>query len=193
MAAGGNGDGSEKRQPDKIEITPGCQVWCKTRFEEIQGTVTAYDHENKVIFIKSSSSEKRTKPNIFDVSIVNLNHLSKTNFKVLSLPKENLPRLYDIDYGKINRRLMEANSEKVQKAEKIGINVSSEAQALFDSISKLFPECKWEGDNIVVMEEVRISPPYKPENCFGQKRDSLERLQKLVKKFHSEWQKDSKH
>eukprot|EP00795_Rhopilema_esculentum_P014055 gene14055-5039_t len=107
MAAGGNGDGSEKRQPDKIEITPGCQVWCKTRFEEIQGTVTAYDHENK------------------------------TNFKVLSLPKENLPRLYDIDYGKINRRLMEANSEKVQKAEKIGINVSSEAQALFDSISKL--------------------------------------------------------
>ena len=51
MAAGGNGDGSEKRQPDKVEITPGCQVWCKTRFEEIQGTVTAYDHENKVIFI----------------------------------------------------------------------------------------------------------------------------------------------
>ena len=53
------------------------------------------------------------------------------------MPKENLPRLCEIDHGKINRRLMEANSEKVQKAEKIGINVSSEAQALFDSISKL--------------------------------------------------------
>ena len=52
MAAGGNGESSEKRHNGKVEITPGCQVWCKTHFnEEIQGTVTAYDRLHGVMFI----------------------------------------------------------------------------------------------------------------------------------------------
>ena len=51
MAAGGNGEPSEKGHNGKEDIIPGCQIWCKTRFEEIQGTVSAYDQANGVLVI----------------------------------------------------------------------------------------------------------------------------------------------
>lgn len=42
------------------------------------------------------------------------------------------------------------------------------------------PECKWNGDCIIVMDDVQIEPPYKPENCSGQKKDSLAHIRKMV-------------
>lgn len=39
----------------------------------------------------------------------------------------------------------------------------------------------WDGSTIVVMKDVRISPPYKTENCTGSSADALERIQKLVR------------
>ena len=51
MAAGGNGEPSEKGQHGSVDIVPGCLVWCKTRFEEIKGTVSAYDQENGALII----------------------------------------------------------------------------------------------------------------------------------------------
>ena len=67
MAAGGNGESSEKRHNGKVEITPGCQVWCKTHFnEEIQGTVTAYDRLHGVMFISILSKiDMHARPPLF--------------------------------------------------------------------------------------------------------------------------------
>ena len=48
----------------------------------------------------------------------------------------------------------------------------------------LFPRSNqtvWDGSTIVVMKDVRISPPYKTENCTGSSADALERIQKLVR------------
>ena len=52
MAADGNGENSDDRTTGKIEITPGCKVWCKTLYnEEFQGIVTGYDQNYRIIFI----------------------------------------------------------------------------------------------------------------------------------------------
>ena len=68
MAAGGNGDPSEKGHSCKVDIIPGCQVWCKTKFEEIQGTVSAYDQGSGVIIISilTKASWKPSRVTLFE-------------------------------------------------------------------------------------------------------------------------------
>lgn len=61
--------------------------------------------------------------------------------------------------------------------------VSPEGQQLFLTITKTIEEVSWNGPNIVVMNQVTISPPYRPENCKG-KNDShaLTHVRKIVEK-----------
>ena len=67
--------------------------------------------------------------------MVNIGHLQKQNFKLLSMPKSSLTNLPEIDYAKVSKRLKDAVIEKNRKAERTGINVSQEAQALFDVLA----------------------------------------------------------
>ena len=43
-----------------------------------------------------------------------------------------------------------------------------------------YNEIRWDGDVIVVLNDVRITPPYRPENCTGS-QTCMERLQKIVR------------
>ena len=53
----------------------------------------------------------------------------------------------------------------VQRAARnIGTGVSREAQSLFNAIEKIYGRTQWDNADIVVMGEVRISPPYSVDN-----------------------------
>lgn len=56
----------------------------------------------------------------------------------------------------------------IQTAVKIrstrGVGVSKEAQIIFDAIYKTIP-CRWYNNSIIVMDEVRVDPPYTAESC----------------------------
>lgn len=41
-------------------------------------------------------------------------------------------------------------------------------------------DCKWQEKNIVVMEEVVITPPYQVENCKGKEGSALSHVRKIV-------------
>ena len=86
---------------------------------------------------ESLSTEKNAKPNSYDVNMVNLKHLAKADFKLISLSKGGLPILPELDHGKIARRARDAINDKMKAADKVGINVSIEAQKLFDLMSNL--------------------------------------------------------
>lgn len=43
-------------------------------------------------------------------------------------------------------------------------------------------DCKWQEKNIVVMEEVVITPPYQVENCKGKEGSALSHVRKIVEK-----------
>ena len=48
-------------------------------------------------------------------------------------------------------------------------------------------ECHWNGQNIVVLAEVEIQPPYKAESCTGQggaQDRTLEYIRTIVSDFH---------
>ncbi|KAL8965033.1 MAG: hypothetical protein Q9183_004069 [Haloplaca sp. 2 TL-2023] len=61
--------------------------------------------------------------------------------------------------------------------------VGKEAQDLFDGLSRLFP-VQWDGNNMVVMDSVVISAPYRAEDCRAgntpQSQQILLRVRKVV-------------
>lgn len=46
----------------------------------------------------------------------------------------------------------------------IGVGVTAEGQAVFDTLHKTMP-ARWVGPVIEVMDEVLIQPPYSPKEC----------------------------
>ncbi|KAL8725836.1 MAG: hypothetical protein Q9181_006268 [Wetmoreana brouardii] len=72
-------------------------------------------------------------------------------------------------------RLKEAASRKNK-------SVGKEAQDLFDGISRTLPT-RWDGNNMVVMDSVVISAPYRGEDCragHGVQPQTLSRVRKVV-------------
>ncbi|MEQ2275529.1 Protein LSM12 A [Xenotaenia resolanae] len=43
-------------------------------------------------------------------------------------------------------------------------------------------DCKWQEKNIIVMDDVVISPPYQVENCRGKEGSALSHVRKIVEK-----------
>eukprot|EP01132_Coremiostelium_polycephalum_P009122 gene9122-11178_t len=79
----------------------------------------------------------------------------------------------------ILKRQDEANYKARVQAAKIGVGVTTEAQEIFNSLSKTLP-CEWSGKTIVVLSDVKITSPYNVENCTGTNIPSLERVRKVL-------------
>lgn len=65
----------------------------------------------------------------------------------------------------------------------MGEGVSVLAQHMYDAINKTMP-CSWDGSVIVVLDEVRVAPPYTPSTCTTKNpRDTttMQRVQKVVR------------
>lgn len=62
--------------------------------------------------------------------------------------------------------------------------VTPEGQQLFLTITKTIEEVTWQGLNILVMNQVIITPPYGPENCKAKTKDcqALIHVRKIVEK-----------
>jgi hypothetical protein len=93
----------------------------------------------------------------------------------------------DKPVGKINLDKLQTRERNAVRAfeenlTRIGVGVSAEAQAIFDTLAKTLP-CRWENDVIVVMEEVRISPPYRLTDCQGSQQASLQHVRKILERL----------
>ncbi len=62
-----------------------------------------------------------------------------------------------------------------------GKDVSLEAQDIFDAIFKTIQHTRWADKSIIVLDEVRIDPPYTVESCKA--KDSNSQALDLVKKI----------
>ncbi|KAK3108098.1 hypothetical protein FSP39_001151 [Pinctada imbricata] len=157
----------------------GSSVACTTCYnQKLQGEVVAFDEGTKMLAIKSPAQSG--KHNMFDIRMVNLSYVS--NIKVLRECNDPPPSLSTLNLAKINTRLRQNLEEKRQKASHVGVGVTPEGQRVFNSIVKTLSEVKWDGKNIIVMDEVTICPPYGVEDCKTKREGSqaLSHVRKIV-------------
>ncbi|CAG2254956.1 LSM12 [Mytilus edulis] len=96
------------------------------------------------------------------------------------MPEQDLKRVF---INTLNNRLNASKEEKRKRINYIGIGVSDEAQKVFNSIVKTLAESRWEGKNIIVMEEVTIRPPYGVDDCQGKQGSQvLNHVRKIIQK-----------
>ena len=68
----------------------------------------------------------------------------------------------------------------------ITIQATPQGQKIFDKLLKACNEVSWQGESILVLNHIRVDPPYAPEHCTlvdrsgGLDQHSLERVKKIV-------------
>ncbi|KAM4691621.1 protein LSM12 [Rhinophrynus dorsalis] len=157
----------------------GSQVSCRTCQEtQLRGEVVAFDYQSKMLALKCPSTSG--KPNHADILLLNLHYVS--DVEVLNDRTQTPPPLASLNIGKLASRARLEKEEKMSQAYAISAGVSLDGQQLFQTIHKTIKDCKWQEKNIVVMEEVVISPPYQVENCKGKEGRALTHVCKIVEK-----------
>lgn len=86
----------------------------------------------------------------------------------------------------LRRRESKAAEASRRALSSINAGVSPEAQQIFDLLSKTMP-CEWKNDSIVVIEQVRVDPPYTRESIVNleEKEDAyaFNRICRMVEDF----------
>ncbi|XP_003739488.1 protein LSM12 homolog [Galendromus occidentalis] len=185
-SAGGNGGGGANSVaadiPELFQV--GCVVTvenlCKERF---QGEVIAFDEEHKALVLKCQTADRKTN----DVRVVNL--LCVTNINIESEAGTTAPSPpAQINIEKVRARIKKNNDERRKMAAAIAKGVSGEGISLFLAIRKTIEEVTWHDRDILVMNSVRIQPPYQPENCVpshdaaGLDHQSVAHVKNIVEK-----------
>jgi hypothetical protein len=80
---------------------------------------------------------------------------------------------------KWGKKEMEALVHAEGEIEAVNYSVAPEAQSLFDRLRNIFP-CKWQGQDMIVFENIRISPPYTAPKAIGGNDDGMDRIAKVL-------------
>lgn len=168
----------------------GSFVVCVTYHKkELEGEVLAFDPQTKMLILKCPSSNGKS--NLCDVHMVNLNYVSDVDVKKEATTSP--PPMQYLNLQRISRRLELNVDEKMRMVNAMASGVSSEGRQLFLAISKTYAEIAWQGENIIVLNQVIITPPYRPENCKSMKSDdqAVIRIRKIVEKHIKDQQLQS--
>ncbi|KAH8965044.1 hypothetical protein BDL97_04G097600 [Sphagnum fallax] len=153
----------------------GCRLAIKTTLgDDIDGTVLAYDSSSKIVVLQEGSSGERRNLRFLKVNYVkDVTLLGQSEEEQFELKNPYL------DMTSLRNREEAAIRQAEAEAERFGVGVTQEAQDIFDALSKTLP-VRWENTAILVMNEVRVSQPYLPDNVIGGPPAANERVRKVL-------------
>ncbi|XP_062159511.1 uncharacterized protein LOC133866868 [Alnus glutinosa] len=157
------------------DFVVGCVLSIKTTLgDEFEGQVIAFDRYSNILVLQEGSKQGPRR---------NIRLLKATYIKEFSLLSQaedplDIKKCY-LDLNSLQAREDLAIRQAEAEAERIGVGVTSEAQNLFDALSKTLP-VRWDKTAIVVMNEVRVSSPYLPECVSGGTPAANDRVKKVL-------------
>nr|CAB3263560.1 protein LSM12 homolog [Phallusia mammillata] len=170
---------------------PGSIVKCISCHEDVfQGEVLAFDYETKILLLKQPAS--CGKAELSNVAQLNMDFMKDVEV-IKDCADGPIPPLTSLNRQKLLRRYKSEVELKNKLAKALKAGFSKEGLQLYLSVKHLFTECSLVEQNINIMDQVLIKPPYKSENCL--EKDSkttaaskrcLDYVKELVEKFHKE-------
>ena len=98
-----------------------------------------------------------------NVHLLNLNYAADVKVKKDRESTEKPPEPLSLNINRLNARAREMIAKKRQLVSALKAGVSPDGQRLFAAINKTLDEVSWDREEIVVMRNVRICPPYTAE------------------------------
>ncbi|EEH57278.1 uncharacterized protein MICPUCDRAFT_47278 [Micromonas pusilla CCMP1545] len=143
--------------------------------EKFAGEVFTFDEGTGLAVLRAKGDIVNT----HDVRILRAEGVSDLKSTPPSDPPK-MEKLPVVDEARCQKREEAAVKAATISAANIGVDVTAEAQDIFDALARTLP-CRWEGRSIVVLDEVKISPPY--AECVGVATGdprAVERVQKVL-------------
>ncbi|KAH9520417.1 Protein LSM12 A [Bulinus truncatus] len=147
-----------------------------------KGAVRSFDYATKILSIETPSPSVAQ---LSDIYIFNLDYVA--HIEILEEKPGTPEPLPYINVAKISQRLSEQEKDRKKQKTYIGKNVSPEGQRLMNTISKTINDCRWIDQDIVVLGEVTIKPPYGPKDLYCEEGSkALSHISKIVEKHYEE-------
>ncbi|XP_057948963.1 uncharacterized protein LOC131144372 [Malania oleifera] len=157
------------------DFAVGCLLSIKTTLgDDFEGLVITYDRPSNILVLQEGSKSGPRR----NIRLLKANYIKEFTF--LGQADDPLePKKCYLDLNTLQAREEAALRQAEIDAERIGVGVTSDAQGIFDALSKTLP-VRWDKTVIVVMNEVRVSSPYLPESVTGGTPAANERVRKVI-------------
>ncbi|RDY12497.1 Protein LSM12-like protein, partial [Mucuna pruriens] len=165
--------GNNNNNPEELAV--GCLLSIRTTLgDEFEGQVVTFDRPSNILVLQEASKPGPRR----NIRLLKANYIK--DFTFLGQAEDPLdPNNCYLDLTALQAREEVAIRQAEADAERIGVGVTSEAQGIFDALSKTLP-VRWDKTVIVVMNEVRVSSPYHPESVVGGTPAANERVKKVL-------------
>ncbi|KOM28258.1 hypothetical protein LR48_Vigan511s008100 [Vigna angularis] len=168
--------GNSNNNPEDLAV--GCLLSIRTTLgDEFEGQVVTFDRPSNILVLQEPSKHGPRR----NIRLLKANYIKEFTF--LGQAEDPLdPSNCFLDLTALQAREEIAIRQAEADAERIGVGVTSEAQSIFDALSKTLP-VRWDKTVIVVMNDVRVSSPYHPDSVVGGTPAANERVKKVVNMF----------
>eukprot|EP01130_Rhizamoeba_saxonica_P009478 TRINITY_DN3855_c0_g4_i1.p1 TRINITY_DN3855_c0_g4~~TRINITY_DN3855_c0_g4_i1.p1 ORF type:complete len:165 (+),score=29.95 TRINITY_DN3855_c0_g4_i1:30-524(+) len=160
----------------------GDYVRITTPSQSVEGLVYAIENQPPLLILQTPSGSQSS----FGYQVISREFIESWN-KLDNQPGYSLIELLPCDPVAARKRETEEIRLAQKAASKIGRNVTRETQELFNAVSSIYDKTRWDGNSIVVMDDILITPPYTVDDCqLLAKNDYLfKSVRHIVEKYHS--------
>ncbi|XP_018813301.1 protein LSM12 homolog [Juglans regia] len=157
------------------DFAVGCLLSIKTTLgDDFEAQVITFDRHSNILVLQEGSKAGPRR----NIRLLKANYIKE--FSLLGQAEDPLDiKNCFLDLSTLRAREDLAIRQAEAEAERIGVGVTSEAQSIFDALSKTLP-VRWDKTVIVVLNEVRVSSPYLPESVNGGTPAANERVKKVL-------------
>nr|AFK36050.1 unknown [Lotus japonicus] len=157
------------------ELAIGCILSIRTTLgDEFEGQVVTFDRPSNILILQQGSKHGPHR----NFRLLKANYIK--DFTFLGQAEDPLdPTNCFLDLTALQAREVVAIRQAEADAERIGVGVTSEAQSIFDALSKTLP-VRWDKTVIVAMNEVRVGSPYNSDSVIGGTPAANDRVKKVL-------------
>eukprot|EP01095_Lingulamoeba_sp_RSL-Kostka_P013957 TRINITY_DN592_c0_g1_i1.p1 TRINITY_DN592_c0_g1~~TRINITY_DN592_c0_g1_i1.p1 ORF type:complete len:189 (+),score=50.05 TRINITY_DN592_c0_g1_i1:51-569(+) len=144
----------------------------------VKGEIVNVDEESGIMILRQKAKFDHTKRSYTFVNLDSINNVNKEN-KTEEFSTSDIPPITSDLIGDVMQNEGEILRNQQIKELKIGLNVSLEAQQIFNALDKTYP-CSWDNTDIVVYQICKISEPYTIDDISGERKQAIERMKKVL-------------